>query len=232
MPPPHPGGRRAHPPATRPAGRAGAGRSAPASAGWPEPAPPGCAPPPRASPSARPGSAAHARLSFDHPIVTRSPGAIPPPRDARVLCDARAPCAAPLGKKILVEKGLAVDPVHDNTPNSPSVPKQPRKSLVTRTGERQGRTDEANETSEASGWPGQRRAGRGGRLAAFAGRGRVGAGDRVLFKPGGRGGGGRRVSWTRIALVWVSSCTAWMPSSRPRPERPSPPNGTSGPTTR
>src|SRR6266567_6208390 len=37
------------------------------------------------------------------------------------------------------------------------------------------------------------------------------------------------VSSTQMALVWVYSCTASMPFSRPRPESPNPPNGTSGP---
>jgi len=40
------------------------------------------------------------------------------------------------------------------------------------------------------------------------------------------------VSSTQMALVWVYSCTASMPFSRPSPDRPKPPNGTSGPTTR
>jgi hypothetical protein len=37
---------------------------------------------------------------------------------------------------------------------------------------------------------------------------------------------------TQTALVWVYSCTASMPFSRPSPLWPNPPNGTSGPTTR
>ena len=40
------------------------------------------------------------------------------------------------------------------------------------------------------------------------------------------------VSSTQTALVWVYSCTAAMPFSRPSPCIPKPPNGTSGPTTR
>ena len=40
------------------------------------------------------------------------------------------------------------------------------------------------------------------------------------------------VSSTQMALVWVYSCTASMPFSRPSPDRPKPPKGTSGPTTR
>jgi MFS family permease len=40
------------------------------------------------------------------------------------------------------------------------------------------------------------------------------------------------VSSTQIALVRVYSRTASMPFSRPRPDSPNPPNGTSGPTTR
>src|ERR1700733_15273649 len=40
------------------------------------------------------------------------------------------------------------------------------------------------------------------------------------------------LSSTQIALVWVYSCTASMPFSRPSPLCPNPPNGTSGPPPR
>jgi hypothetical protein len=39
-------------------------------------------------------------------------------------------------EKIVVEKGLAVDPVHDSAPNQPPSPDQPRKAKIIALGER------------------------------------------------------------------------------------------------
>ncbi len=55
---------------------------------------------------------------------------------------------------------------------------------------------------------------------------------RGLAQPSVKGSRVPPVSSTQMAFVTVYSCTASMPFSRPRPESPNPPNGTSGPTTR
>src|SRR5260370_5738978 len=69
-------------------------------------------------------------------------------------------------------------------------------------------------------------------LVALPGLGLIADHDRDLVHPSVKGSRVPPVSSTQIALVWVYSCTASMPFSRPRPDKPYPPNGTSAPTTR
>src|SRR6266568_4889718 len=56
---------------------------------------------------------------------------------ARERRDARVHAGTPAAQKILEDPGLAVDPVHDSTPNSPPSPNQPpKKAKIIRTGDR------------------------------------------------------------------------------------------------
>src|SRR4029077_3228625 len=71
-----------------------------------------------------------------------------------------------------------------------------------------------------------------GHLVAPPGVRLVAHGDGDLAHPSVNGSRVPPVSSTQMALVWVYSCTASTPFSRPSPLSPYPPNGTSGPTTR